>query len=905
MSKNIFLGFAAVLPYICRATEVIQDRSWSQDVLFDGAAEFVDDDTTEEDSSDGLVPKRLVLAEGNSTLSMSDEPVIDSSDVDEVVREIDEGAIDGSEVESNQVTTPPPPALHVRQDPSLRSPQGQATSKPRPTVREPAAVQPRSTFAMAARTQPAAMPRLRGQPLAPAFGGLPETIVHGDNASSETIVSVPVIVLGDNASSSLEDQVQDLFKLGAVRESMDKASFEATPFGGSIEKIKKLIEDTMMPKILMAHQESQKQLVRLAKDLSKCGADKKEAIGKANVKKAMYLRMSPLHKTCRAGEAGLSAERTTCKEELRDKAKIRDLRCKEFAMVKQKYGDQQANRAMVSKAGSESVESYVNRITQTVCGAITCSEKHAKEGGCGRGGMKDIFDRSKRKCERATEEYNAQLKKCKRINKDHNNKIKECDSIQDQMDGAACKRAVDMKDACEAYAECYFNKKEAYMSFHKMSKKEETDRKAEWRGLKRMQCLITAFADGKVKQSEVSECKKKTHSTKHLTLSYPKLPALVKCTVPNLYPATPAYKKREFAPLPSLAKGRDDANECTGVQEIATKPAKGSPKSCKCRQVTLNGPYSAGPLVKCTRCWDVHRSLEKNSCPDGTKLFAPRTRMDWKTIISSVTPIRAPHWIVDITRSEDGCGGCTKPMNSHTPDQKSWLTSDGSPWWLRSTRGNAPTRDYLANCYLDIFQAKTSNQVTVRSRKCAYHAHSYFCQNEDMSVTPKKGSPRSCVCKKVVLTGKYSAGSLLKCVGCLRVSKALQKNSCPKGTKIFSPRTRQDWRTFIASAKPLRSPNFIIDVTRPQNGCGGCTRTAMNSKSPSQATWRTSDGSPWWLRSTKYTEPNGDYFANCYMDLWHNTATENSVAFNDKKCAYHSNAYYCQQAVVRKKRRKN
>jgi len=69
----------------------------------------------------------------------------------------------------------------------------------------------------------------------------------------------------------------------------------------------------------------------------------------------------------------------------------------------------------------------------------------------------------------------------------------------------------------------------------------------------------------------------------------------------------------------------------------------------------------------------------------------------------------------------------------------------------------------------------------------------------------------------------------------------------------------------------------------------------MNSKNPNQATWRTSDGSPWWLRSSRYNEPNGDYHANCYMDLWrtpHNS--ENNIQMNDWNCNYHSRSYYCQ-----------
>jgi hypothetical protein len=94
---------------------------------------------------------------------------------------------------------------------------------------------------------------------------------------------------------------------------------------------------------------------------------------------------------------------------------------------------------------------------------------------------------------------------------------------------------------------------------------------------------------------------------------------------------------------------------------------------------------------------------------------------------------------------------------------------------------------------------------------------------------------------------------------------------------------------------PLRAPNWIIDITRPQNGCGGCTQNAMNSANAAQGTWRTSDGSPWWLRDRTYNEPNGDYEANCYLDLWHTPKDENSVMWNDQKCSYKSKSYYCQR----------
>jgi len=171
---------------------------------------------------------------------------------------------------------------------------------------------------------------------------------------------------------------------------------------------------------------------------------------------------------------------------------------------------------------------------------------------------------------------------------------------------------------------------------------------------------------------------------------------------------------------------------------------------------------------------------------------------------------------------------------------------------------------------------------------------SYYCQAIERSIVPKPGSPEACKCDPVVLTGPYTAGALIKCTNCLDVSKSTQKNSCPMGTKLFSPQSSRDWKTFLSSAGPLRSPHWIIDITRSQDGCGGCRKHAMKSNTPAQMTWRTADGSPWWLRSSTYTEPSGDYKANCYMDLWKTPISEQGIMFNDHNCVYHSNAYYCQ-----------
>merc|ERR1711920_1215194 len=69
----------------------------------------------------------------------------------------------------------------------------------------------------------------------------------------------------------------------------------------------------------------------------------------------------------------------------------------------------------------------------------------------------------------------------------------------------------------------------------------------------------------------------------------------------------------------------------------------------------------------------------------------------------------------------------------------------------------------------------------------------------------------------------------------------------------------------------------------------------MKSTTAQQGSWRTTDGSAWWLRDAKYNEPNGDYHANCYLHVY--DVNPNNVRFNDGNCNYKSNAYLCQPAA--------
>lgn len=688
----------------------------------------------------------------------------------------------------------------------------------------------------------------------------------------------------------------------------DGKAFRATPMGDSVQQMEDVVKKEMIPKVLSAKDSDQSQLNELADALKQCGKVVTTGNEAAEKPFLVYKKESGLHKKCRADEAIKLSEKRTCLAQQKSLYEIKQLKCKHFASVSKEFGTTKNNAMIVRKGGSESVTSYITRLSTTFCGNHVHGRKGGKKatGGWGGGledGMLDKYLRAKDGCEKATKEYNEKKKECKKRIKHYIERKAGCNLIQSTMDSSSCKSAVIKKDACESYAECYTNKLAALQDAKKKVKNDNKDRRAEYRGLKRISCLVTAFLDGKVTNDEVDSCRKKEHSTSVLDIDYPEPAKRLECLVSSLYPSTEEYKKSEFVPLPVLAKGKM-SEECSGIKEIPTTPMEGSPETCSCRRVPLNGYYSAGPLVKCTNCLDVSKATQKNSCPQGTKIFSPATRADWETFLESAAPLKDPHWIVDVTRSRGGCGGCKRyAMNSKVRQQGSWHTSDGSPWWLRSAPTSQPTGNYRANCYLNLAYRKwtDADHIKFNDNKCRYHSKSYYCQLKQLDLRPNKGSPKSCKCTKVELAGPYSAENLIKCEHCLTVSRSTQKNSCPKGTKLFSPASREDWKTFLSSATPLRAPNFIIDVTRPQNGCGGCKRYPMKSTTLQQATWRTSDGSAWWLRSTKYNEPSGDYKANCYLDLWHTPhASPDDIKFNDGNCNYKSSSYYCQTKMPRR-----
>ena len=139
-----------------------------------------------------------------------------------------------------------------------------------------------------------------------------------------------------------------------------------------------------------------------------------------------------------------------------------------------------------------------------------------------------------------------------------------------------------------------------------------------------------------------------------------------------------------------------------------------------------------------------------------------------------------------------------------------------------------------------------------------------------------------------------AAGKFIQVTGGLRVSKSTETNSCPTGWKIWSP-AKADWiavYNYLSQSFDKYPSPLIVDVTRSENGCGGCKAHAMNSDVSQQSSWKTADGSAWWLRDSPFVQQDMKYEANCYMKV--TDVNPNHVQFDSSNCNYAASSYLCQ-----------
>jgi len=126
----------------------------------------------------------------------------------------------------------------------------------------------------------------------------------------------------------------------------------------------------------------------------------------------------------------------------------------------------------------------------------------------------------------------------------------------------------------------------------------------------------------------------------------------------------------------------------------------------------------------------------------------------------------------------------------------------------------------------------------------------------------------------------------------IRTYRSTDNNTCKQyWMDIMIPRTKSHFKS--ALDKYGSSYFSVIPwISKPSNWWN-YTNVAMNSNSAPDR--KALDGWRWWLRDTRYSEPNWDYVANCWLSM--SNWDINDLKFNDAKnwnsCRYSTTKYIC------------
>ena len=157
------------------------------------------------------------------------------------------------------------------------------------------------------------------------------------------------------------------------------------------------------------------------------------------------------------------------------------------------------------------------------------------------------------------------------------------------------------------------------------------------------------------------------------------------------------------------------------------------------------------------------------------------------------------------------------------------------------------------------------------------------------------------------------AVDVLEVEGIVQTCRYHDDNSCPAGFDIWVPRSYEHAKAVVNAVDVEFT--YLVGVYRNEDGpngwpnegneedCGGCTDVAMNSdnyadwvaQGTNRVPWTSVAGSPWFLRSTTYSEPNGNYESGCWLTTnWDDGWVDGEgFSFDDGGCGYCFTKYLC------------
>ncbi|NDK10015.1 hypothetical protein GW846_04495 [Candidatus Gracilibacteria bacterium] len=127
----------------------------------------------------------------------------------------------------------------------------------------------------------------------------------------------------------------------------------------------------------------------------------------------------------------------------------------------------------------------------------------------------------------------------------------------------------------------------------------------------------------------------------------------------------------------------------------------------------------------------------------------------------------------------------------------------------------------------------------------------------------------------------------------IRSFRSTDNNSCKEvGMDMLVPRTK-DLFAYVIQRYGSSYFRVMPGIFKPTNG-GNYTSVAMNSETAPD--WKAVDGGKWWLRDTPYTEPSGDYTANCWLQV-RSVSDINNITINDAGVGSCNSLYFTESYI--------
>lgn len=304
-------------------------------------------------------------------------------------------------------------------------------------------------------------------------------------------------------------------------------NISASPFSSITDGMKSMIANILHVRVDVDFLGLQQKMKAFKALFSACEINREAGQKNALKKQQEVPALVRSHATCRAEEALKFVDRNACNASLQTSRLVQSTGCD----IVIKYG-QDESTSLCAPRLTETAEQYNRRMVSEFKSRL------------------DTIRLQKSLCQNASSAVTSQQSACVQEETDLQQKRQTCNRIQETLDGKSCELGLIMNSSCQAYHTCRAQTMYSWSLAHNTSKWSENSLRAEYRTLKKVECLLDNLG-GDV--ALLDACMTTHHDDSHLRVNDTEPDECQACQMLAERPGTPEYEQELFAGLPADA----------------------------------------------------------------------------------------------------------------------------------------------------------------------------------------------------------------------------------------------------------------------------------------------------------------------------------------------------------------